>query len=269
MADGPVESSSIDTHSLNASSYDAIAEQYLSWSVSHQSELPSHNNPRLRYLEKLLSLLQSPTTATVLDLGCGAGVPCTQILARRCYHGKVVGVDSSNAQIELARKYVLGQQQIGSGEKAGDGENNSVKGEEGEDAGKMAEVELKVAEMTALTFPPGSFDAVVAFYSVVHLPRDELKGLLAQIAEWLVSENKVSGQRGYLLLNLGTTDNPGAYNRQWLGSSDGHMFWSSFDSATNLDIIENAGLEVVESAIVEDKEDGTPVPFLWVLAKKG
>ncbi|HEX6404379.1 MAG TPA: SpoIIE family protein phosphatase [Pseudonocardiaceae bacterium] len=42
-----------------------------------------------------------PSCPTVLDLGCGAGVPCTALLAE---HGDVVGVDISTSQIELARK---------------------------------------------------------------------------------------------------------------------------------------------------------------------
>ena len=37
---------------------------------------------------------------------------------------------------------------------------------------------------------------------------------------------------------------------------------------TNLKIVEKAGFEIVESAVVQDDEDGGKVPFLWVLARK-
>lgn len=57
----------------------------------------------------------------------------------------------------------------------------------------------------ALEFERGSFGAVVAFYSVIHLPRNEQKAMLSKIGEWLADG-------GYLLLNLGARDNPGSIN---------------------------------------------------------
>jgi Methyltransferase domain len=129
----------------------------------------------------------------------------------------------------------------------------------------MGEVELLVTDMTTLNFPPGSFDVVVAFYSIIHLPRNEQKEMLGKIATWL---SRDSEDGGYLLLNFGTTDNPGSYEREWLGCKEGHMYWSSFDSATNLALVEQAEFEIVESSVIEDDEDGRKVPFLWVLARK-
>jgi len=41
------------------------------------------------------------------------------------------------------------------------------------------------ADMTSLAFEPGSFDAVVAFYSLTHVPRDEHLPLLERIRTWL------------------------------------------------------------------------------------
>jgi SAM-dependent methyltransferase len=39
--------------------------------------------------------------------------------------------------------------------------------------------------MITLSFPVASFDAVAAFYSLIHVPRDEQAGLLRAIAVWL------------------------------------------------------------------------------------
>jgi SAM-dependent methyltransferase len=244
-----------NTHALNATSYNTIAPFYLSWSLSNQPS-PT-NNPRLIYLNKLLSLLPSPSTARVIDLGCGAGVPCTQLLAKTCHRGRVVGVDSSSKQIELARKYVLGSTK-------GRGRSRPKDVSEGAgDDGPDSEI-----DMTSLNFPRGSFDAVVAFYSVIHLPRDEQRQLLKQIAEWLVSEDTEKVEQGYLLLNLGTTDNQGDCAENWNGWKGGNLFWSSFDSATNLEMLKESGFQIVESLVVEDEENGRSVPFLWILAKK-
>src|SRR5437763_5041135 len=93
-----------------------------------------------------------PPGAAVLDLGCGPGVPVTRWLALRGY--AVTGVDFSARQLELARQQAPGA--------------TFVK-----------------ADMTALDFPPGTFDAVVAFYSIVHVPRGEQPALLRRIHDWL------------------------------------------------------------------------------------
>ena len=247
---------STDTHSVNANSYNAISTQYLSWSLAHQPSADtdtisyndsSLNSSRLIYLSRLLSHLLSPATAHILDLGCGAGLPCTRLLAQICHQGKVIGVDSSSAQIALARKYVLGDTK--------DGEKN------------IADVELFVADTASCFFPPGTLDAVVAFYSIIHLPRDEQQHLLENVATWLQVGSE-DDERGYLLLNFGARDDPGSYAENWNGWRGGNMYWSSYDAATNLKMVEMAGFEIVESAVVEDDEDGRKVPFLWVLAKK-
>src|ERR1700733_1918620 len=76
--------------------YDQIAPKYLAWSA------PRITTTRTHYLNKLMSLL--PAGATVLELGCGAGVPCTQTLVANGFD--VTGNDISAAQIELAKQHV-------------------------------------------------------------------------------------------------------------------------------------------------------------------
>jgi len=75
--------------------YDKIAQRYLAWGKMADS-------PRGRYLQQILDRLPAEA-AEVLDLGCGAGVPCVETLA---LHAHVTGVDISAAQIALARQHV-------------------------------------------------------------------------------------------------------------------------------------------------------------------
>lgn len=103
----------------------------------------------------------------------------------------------------------------------------------------------------SLDFSQRSFHAVVAFYSIIHLPREEQK-ILTRIFEWLEDD-------AYFLTNLGTTDNSGFLNPDWLGSS---MYWSSFDASTNKRIIQQAGSEILKAEIVAEEEEGKLVPFL-------
>ena len=113
-------------------------------------------------------------------------------------------MDSSSKQIELATKYVLGStkgrgrsgpQDVSEGAGDDDGPDSEITATMGSDE-EDAHVELLVVDMTSLNFPRGSFDAVVAFYSVIHLPRDEQRQLLKQIAEWLVSEDTEKVETG-------------------------------------------------------------------------
>lgn len=104
----------------------------------------------LAALEELARYL--PPGAAVLDLGCGAGVPVTRWLVERGF--AVTGVDLSERQLELARRLAPGATFVKS-------------------------------DMSELSLAPETFGAVVAFYSIIHVPREEHPALLADIYRWL------------------------------------------------------------------------------------
>jgi hypothetical protein len=165
-------------------------------------------DPRLRFLGDLAARL--PDGAQVLDLGCGAGRPNAALLAQRF---RVTGVDVSERQLELARAAVPGATFL---------------------RADIAEVEL----------PAASFDAVVALYSVAHLPRERHGPLYARIAGWL-------RPGGLFLAALGVADEV-----------------SSFDAATNRRLLEAAGFAVLHDELVEMREGGGgAATFQWVLAQ--
>jgi SAM-dependent methyltransferase len=201
---------------LVAAGYDTIGDRYLNWTAGSQ--------PRLVYLRKLMDLLPAEN-GEVLELGCGAGLPVTRVLAERC---KVTGVDISTEQIGKASRAVP--------------------------HGKFL-----CADMMAITFPPVHFDAVVAFYSITHLPRSEHAVLLSRIANWL-------RPGGWFVASLGSKEVNDAVVADWLGAPN---FFSHFDAATNLQLLKEAGLDVVEQAILPQDEEGEKdVEFLWVIARK-
>ena len=107
------------------------------------------NDPRDRFLDELARRL--PDGARVLDLGCGAGIPSTRLLSERF---EVVGVDISEVQLQLARKNV-------------------------------PKAQFAHGDFSELAFPDGSYDAIAAFYSISHVPRDEHAQLFTRVAGWL------------------------------------------------------------------------------------
>jgi cyclopropane fatty-acyl-phospholipid synthase-like methyltransferase len=179
----------------------------------------------LRALEDLASLL--PSEAVVLDLGCGAGVPVTRWLADRGF--AVTGVDVSATQLELARTYVP--------------DGTFIK-----------------ADMSEVVFGPESFEAVVAFHSIIHVPRTEHPTLLESIHRWL-------GPGGALLATMTVTDYEGR-KEDWEGWG-APMVWSHFDRDANLAMLRDAGFEIryAEPRTCGGTGDETET-WLWVLASK-
>jgi cyclopropane fatty-acyl-phospholipid synthase-like methyltransferase len=178
--------------------------------------------PRLRRLRELLELL--PKRARVLDLGCGSGVPATRALVDAGH--TVVGVDVSREQAERARRYV-------------------------------PEAQIVEASALELELEAESLDAVVAFYVIDHLPREEHGTLLASIRSWL-------RPGGWLLLTFDTADHPGVV-ADWLGTP---MFFSQFDPETSERLVREAGFDVVSAARETQLEGTREVTFLWVLARR-
>jgi SAM-dependent methyltransferase len=73
--------------------YNTIADRYLAERTRDSEDI--------RLLDELMRRL--PAGAAILDAGCGAGIPISEVLSERF---QVTGVDFSEAQIELARKNV-------------------------------------------------------------------------------------------------------------------------------------------------------------------
>jgi SAM-dependent methyltransferase len=178
---------------------------------------------REHYAEVLSARL--PPAARVLELGCGPGVPVARMLSRRF---TVVGVDISWEMVRLARR-------------------------------NAPRAVFLQADMASVAFRPNTFAGVVAFYSLIHVPRVHHAGLLARVRRWL-------RPGGVLVASLGWHDLPVGTDPDWLGG--GPMHWSFFDAQTNLRLLRQAGLEVEEARVVSQVEDEVEVSFLWVVAHK-
>lgn len=177
---------------------------------------------RQRYINLLLDSL--PLAAKVLELGCGVGLPTTLALAQRF---QVTDIDISARHIALAQQNVP----------------NAI---------------FVHADMTQLTFPPACFDAVVAFYSIIHVPREEHSDLLGTLARWLKPG-------GLFVVAMGNTAVEAQFSPDWLAAP---MYWSHFDNQTNQHLIQESHLQILSAREETAEEDGVPVTFLWVVAQK-
>jgi SAM-dependent methyltransferase len=114
------------------------------------------------------------------------------------------------------------------------------------------------ADMTALAFEPEAFDAVVAFYSLTHVPRDDVPALLARIRDWL-------RPGGTFLASFGVEDDPGTIEEGWLGVD---MYFSHFSAKKNRRLVAEAGLVVDSAEVLVEPEDRCDARFLWVVAHR-
>jgi SAM-dependent methyltransferase len=157
-------------------------------------------------LDRLAERLQPGTR--VLDLGCGGGTPITKFLAERF---TVTGIDFSAEQIRRARLSV-------------------------------PRAEFIESDVTAVKFPAESFGAVVAFFVLFHLPRDDQRELLQRVHNWLVPG-------GLLLATLSVFNEMPYTEPDFFGVE---MYWTNFAQEEYHDLLRSFGFNILSATAVGD-----------------
>ena len=170
---------------------------------------PSYSKDRSDLAERELNLVTDRLShgSSVLDVGCGSGVPIAGYLAK---HYKVTGVDISTSMIELAKRNVP--------------------------SGRLIK-----SDIMSVNFEKDAFDAIVSFYSVFHVPRDEHQELFRRFALWL-------RPGGFLLVTLALQDEGRGYTEDdFFGVT---MYWSNFGIETYRHMLRVAGFRIENEAII-------------------
>ena len=144
--------------------------------------------------------------ASVLDVGCGSGVPVTRALARRF---AVTGVDISSEMIRRAEANVPAASFVR-------------------------------ADITSIEFADSTFDAVVAFYSIFHIPREEQSRLFRRIRGWLKPG-------GYLMCTLSRGSETGYTEDDFIGET---MYWSNYGLAEYEEMLTGLGFRLIRSSTI-------------------
>ena len=90
-------------------------------------------------------------------------------------------------------------------------------------------------DVMAQYFPEASFDAVVAFYALFHLPRAEQAELISRVMRWTVPG-------GYLLATLPGKDHPGYTENDFFGVT---MYWSHYETSWYRGRLEDMGFRIL------------------------
>ncbi|GAB3712438.1 class I SAM-dependent DNA methyltransferase [Nocardiopsis oceani] len=115
-----------------------------------------HKEGQIDFTERLLRRL--PDRARVLDLGCGTGLPTTGQLASAGH--RVTGLDLSPRMVALARANV-------------------------------PEADIVQGDMVDLSPDDAGYDAIVSFFSLLHLPRSGISEMLGTIRRSLAPEGRL------------------------------------------------------------------------------
>jgi ubiquinone/menaquinone biosynthesis C-methylase UbiE len=176
---------------------------------------------RVAYAARIINQLEP--TSTVVELGCGPGAPVGKMIADHC---RYVGVDLSFEMLRQARAAIP--------------------------RGLLVQ-----ADMTELGFRPTRVDAVLAFYSLIHVPRELHENVLRLIVTWL-------RPGGLVAVIVSFSDMAVGYEANWLEA--GPMFWSSYDRSTVEETFRRVGLDIREASEEHVVEDADEIDVLCVLA---
>ena len=179
------------------------------------------DDPREEWEAEFTSRL--PEGARVLELGAGAGTVETRRLAARY---RYTGVDISPQQVERARAAIPG-------------------------------AEFVCADFMELGLAPGSFDGVISFYVLNHVPRELLAPLLGRMHEWLAPG-------GWFANAFATHDNAG-WRGEWLGAE---TFFAGYEPEVNSRLVREAGFRIERDELVTFQEPEGPATFQWILAER-
>ena len=170
-------------------------------------------NPE-RYVHWLIEVTQRlPPKANILELGCADGIPTAHFLSQ---HFGYLGIDISPVQIELARANV-------------------------------PNARFEVADMTTLTFPDAVFDAVIALYSIIHVPLAEQPTLIDTVYQWLTPN-------GYFLSVVGAGEWTGTES-DWITSGT-LMYWSHANADTYQSWFIETGFTIIDRYFVTEGKAG-------------
>ena len=150
----------------------------------------------------------------VLDAGCGGGRPVLERLDR---DHDAVGLDISTSQIELARE-------------------------------RVPDVGFARGDLAALPFADDAVDAVVSYYAVIHVPKEEHANVLSEF-------HRVLRSGGDLLVSMGAIEGWEGRNDGWL-DTDAAMEWSYFGPEKSREIVVEAGFEMVDEYVPQAESEG-------------
>ncbi len=179
-----------------------VIDGYDRCSTDYSKVRNKENEPSL----KLLTDKLTNKDAKVLDLGCGNGIPVSKMLSRYV----LTGIDISEKQIEQAKENV-------------------------------PNAEFICKDISEFEFENNHWDAIVSYYAIFHLKKEEQLILFDKISKGLVPN-------GHFLLTLTLHNEPGYTEDDFFGVK---MFWENYSLKEYEKIFTDKGMKILYSGMLE------------------
>ncbi len=183
-------------------SYDYIADR---WHANLRGQ--NYLNRVLAYVDRIL--VDLPRGSTVLDLGCGTGIPISRYVVQRGFH--LVGVDESKKMLEIAQR-------------------------------EVPQGEFIHADMVDIEFND-KFAAVVAWDSAFHVKRKHHSALYHKLAKSLETGGRLLLSVGGSNSEDSTSDSLAAegFTSEMFGHT---FFYSGYEPKVARKLLEAAGFQI-------------------------
>lgn len=149
-------------------------------------------------LKKLIEKI--PKDSLILDAGCGAGIPAAKFLVKEGY--KVVGIDISKKMINLAKKNV-------------------------------PQGKFRIMGLYDLKFKDKTFDAVVSFFTILHLEKSKVPKVFREF-------NRILKDKKYLLFSINRGKGQGYF--EFLGK---RTFFSGYLKKEIKEILRKSNFKII------------------------
>lgn len=161
----------------------------------------------------------------VLDLGCGSG-RALKLFAEKGF--TTVGIDFSDAMLQLAKKLVLG-------------------------------ASLKKMDIRQLEFPDASFDGIWSCFSLLHIPKRDIRTVFSGL-------RRVLKPGGVLFVAVSLGNEEEGFEDEWLKKGT-KMFFYNMSKEGLVKHLEAARFSIEEIGTEIDSEENGDNPILYAYAR--
>ena len=175
--------------------YDKAHEEYLFEYSDELIKKPYDKEFLIQFIEKIVP------KGEILDIGCCSAAQQARFFLSKGF--KVTSIDLSEKCIETAKRNFTG-------------------------------IDFKQMDMTAMNFEKDSFDAINAFYSIIHIPNDKLDGLFADM-------NKILRTKGKLAISVHAGDFYGYFDENEIP-----VFYRTYTKKELQDILVKHGFKILK-----------------------
>lgn len=167
-----------------------------------------------------------PSRGRILDLGCGSGRAAIHFIRKRF---NVIGIDFSKEMLRLSKK-------------------------------RLPKADFRHMDMRDLNFSDKFFDGIWSSFSLLHIPKREIKRVLDECYRTLKKD-------GILYISVSLGRGREGFKEEWLKKGT-QMFFYGMSKSGLAEHLSSSKFLIEEMGVKKDISENDTVPILYAFAKK-